>query len=428
MRLTDFLLSSTLSAIATVLLTVPFTARSWASPPLSPTELVAEVADIVDADHLSARASDSAWAQQRRTLLSRDYATSEQAYAAIHSALQSFADPYTYFLEPEHFQHMRMASRGDLATVGLSLKLDERGRPTLASPPPIDSPAFASGLQQYDIILAVNDRSTADLTVYETLRRIRGHRGTAVTLEVERQGGDRLVVEMQREAWQRPAVSYELHRQGDREIGYIRLTKFTDRTAADMQEAIDTLEAQQVDAYLLDLRSNPGGMLEASTDIAEMFLDGGTIVTLENRDRVRRIVDRREPLTDKPLAVLVDRGSASSSEVLAGALQAADRATIVGTPTFGKGIVQMMYLLSDGSCLTVTSARYRTPDGRDIHQQGLIPDLEIELSDSARLQLARDRAAIATPSDTQYAAAVRALFETPETSEVLTAVELAAVQ
>ena len=193
-------------------------------------------------------------------------------------------------------------------------------------------------------------------------------------------------------------------------MGYIRLTQFSANAAAEMSEAIEELESQGVSGYILDLRSNPGGLLYSSIDITRMWLDEGDIVSTVNRQGV---VDEEEAnnraLTDKPLVVLVDGGSASASEILSGALQDNERAIIVGTKTFGKGLVQSVRSLADGSGVAVTVAKYLTPDGRDINELGIEPDVEIVLSDEQGELLAEDRTLIGTESDPQFSEALEIL-------------------
>jgi len=194
-------------------------------------------------------------------------------------------------------------------------------------------------------------------------------------------------------------------------VGYIRMTQFNGNAAHDMREAIRKLESQGVTGYILDLRANPGGLLQASIEIARMWMDRGTIVsTVTRAGEAERYEAHRRPLTDRPLVVLVDGGSASASEILAGALQDNRRATLVGTKTFGKGLVQSVRELQDGSGVAVTVAKYFTPSGKDINKEGIIPDVRIELTDEQRERIIRDQA-IGTLMDPQYARAVDVLTD-----------------
>ena len=288
--------------------------------------------------------------------------------------------------------------------------LDERDRPAVSATPLLGSPAFFSGIHPGDVIVAVDGHSTEQWTIWDTIENIQGKENSTVTLTLLR-SGKQIEIELERADLSLPTVNYSIQEHRNRKVGYIRLARFDDRAIREMAQAIKHLESESVDAYILDLRSNPGGLLTASTKIAEMFLDGGTIVTLEDRDRVRRIVDRQEPLTHKPLAVLVNGGSASSSEVLAGALQDAQRATLVGTQTYGKGVVQMIYTLPDKSCLAVTTARYRTPAGHDLDRQGLAPDIRVEITARDRERLAMTRDGSISLTDPQYSVAIDSVLD-----------------
>ncbi|MEO1404464.1 MAG: S41 family peptidase, partial [Cyanobacteria bacterium J06635_1] len=190
------------------------------------------------------------------------------------------------------------------------------------------------------------------------------------------------------------------------------LTQFSANAADEMREAIQALEDREVTGYVLDLRSNPGGLLYAGIDIAQMWLNKGTIVSTVNRQGV---VDENaasnQSLTDKPVVVLIDGGSASASEILSGALQDNDRAILVGTKTFGKGLVQSVRGLTDGSGLAVTVAKYLTPSGRDINELGIEPDVVVELSDEERELLAEDLEKIGTSVDPQYTEAIEVLSD-----------------
>jgi carboxyl-terminal processing protease len=206
-------------------------------------------------------------------------------------------------------------------------------------------------------------------------------------------------------------VRQELRETPTGKVGYIRMTQFNGNASQDVREAIRKLESQGVSGYILDLRSNPGGLLQASIDIARMWMNKGTIVSTVTRvGEAERYEASRRPLTERPLVILVDGGSASASEILAGALQDNGRATLVGTKTFGKGLVQSVRELQDGSGVAVTIAKYLTPSGKDINKEGIVPDVEISLTDEQREKIIKDRA-IGTPADPQYARAVDVLTD-----------------
>jgi carboxyl-terminal processing protease len=227
---------------------------------------------------------------------------------------------------------------------------------------------------------------------------------------VLRNEATQLDFEVERAKIELQTVRYEVHNDNGLKLGYIRLSQFDANSAVKMQQAIQALEKDRVSAYILDLRGNPGGLLYSSAEIARMFLNSGGIVSTVNREGVQDRIDANgHALTEKPLAVLVDGGSASASEILSGALKDNQRATLVGTQTFGKGLVQSVHELSGGAGLAVTIARYLTPNGTDINHKGIAPDVVVELSEQDLERLAGDREALATLGDPQYAAAVKSL-------------------
>jgi carboxyl-terminal processing protease len=248
------------------------------------------------------------------------------------------------------------------------------------------------------------------MTVEQASRLIQGEVGTAITLRIDRSGREVFDQELTRARIAVPNVSYTLRQEGAHQIGYIRLTEFSSHAPDQMRQAIQTLLNQGADGFVLDLRGNPGGLLQASIDISRMWLENGPIVRTVNRTgRSDQINANRTSLTQLPLAVLVDSNSASSSEILTGALRDNDRAVVVGSQTFGKALVQAVHSLSDGSGLAVTVAHYYTPDGTDISHRGIMPDIAVTFSEQDRRALARDQNLIGTNSDPYYRQAIGAL-------------------
>ena len=236
---------------------------------------------------------------------------------------------------------------------------------------------------------------------------IRGEIGTKVKLTVLR-NEERKVFEITRARIEIHPVKFSEKETPSGKIGYIRLNQFSANAAKEMRDAIKKLEAKDISGYILDLRSNPGGLLFSSVDIARMWLDEGVIVSTINRQGVKeREVARGRALTAKPLVVLVNKGSASASEILSGALQDNKRATIVGSQTFGKGLVQSVRPLGGGAGLAVTIAKYHTPSGKDINKHGIDPDVVVELTETQREKLwLKEREKLATFEDPQFAKAV----------------------
>ncbi|MBF2099212.1 MAG: S41 family peptidase [Gloeomargaritaceae cyanobacterium C42_A2020_066] len=404
-------LATTAVSVGAVALTVVgLHTQSWAGLTESPKELVDEVWQVVYQNYVDPSFNKNDWRQVRRQYLSRSYTSKEQAYGAIREMLERLEDPYTRFMEPEQFQSMRIDTSGELTGVGIQLAQDEKTKQLVVISPIEDTPAARAGILAQDVIVKINDKSTQGMDINQAVALIRGKAGTTVQLTIRR-GERQAVYTLKRERIELHAVRSEVQESRLGKLGYIRLTQFNGNASADMRKAIEDLEKQQVVGYILDLRSNPGGLLQSSVEIADMWLDRGTIVSTKTRvGEAERYEARRSTLTNKPLVVLVDGGSASASEILAGALQDNQRAVLVGTKTFGKGLVQSVRELQDGSGLAVTIAKYYTPAGRNINKEGINPNVEISLTDEQREAILKNRA-VGTPQDPQYARALEALSQ-----------------
>lgn len=378
----------------------------------SPKELVDEVWQIIDRTYVDGTFNQVDWKATRNEFLNRNYKSKEEAYKAIREMLKKLGDPYTRFMDPQEFKNMQIDTSGELFGVGLTLAADEKTKALTVISPIEGSPAAAAGLLAKDIIATIDGKSTQGMDVNQAVTLIRGPAGSQVTLGIKR-GDKQLDFTLKRARIEIHPVKYSYQKSSDGSgVGYIRLVQFSANAPTEMKAAIEALEKQNVNGYVLDLRSNPGGLLYTSVDIARMWLKDGAIVSTVNRqgEQEREQANRR-PLTDKPLVVLVDGGSASASEILSGALQDNKRATLVGTKTFGKGLVQSVRGLGDGSGLAVTIAKYLTPAGRDINKHGIDPDVEIKLSDEQRQALSKDREKIGTAADPQYAKALDVLTQ-----------------
>jgi carboxyl-terminal processing protease len=265
-----------------------------------------------------------------------------------------------------------------------------------------DSPAFSAGVQSQDIITEIDGRSTEGIDINEAVSLIRGPVGTKVNIKILR-GDKPLDFNITRDRIEIHPVRASKNPSSKGDIGYIRLNTFSANAAEEMRDAISDLEKQNVSGYVLDLRSNPGGLLYSSVEIARMWLNQGDIVsTVDRQGETDREKANNRALTSKPLVVLVDGGSASASEILSGALQDNKRALLVGTKTFGKGLVQSVRGVGKSSGLAVTIAKYFTPSGRDINHEGIQPDIKIELTEKQRDELRKDRTKVGTIDDPQY--------------------------
>lgn len=375
----------------------------------SPKELVDEVWQIVDHQYVDGTFNQVDWQAVRKQYLSRSYTSKEEAYKAIRQMLEKLEDPYTRFMDPEEFKSMQVDTSGELTGIGIQIAQDEKTKKLTVIAPIEDTPAFNAGILAKDIITKINGKNTEGMDVNQAVSLIRGQPGTAVQLTILRDGQQK-EFQIKRARIEIHPVRYSYQKSPTGGVGYIRLNQFSANAAAEMRDAIKDLEKKQVDGYILDVRSNPGGLLFSSVEIAQMWLNDGTIVSTLDRQGKRDIEKgNHHALTDKPVVVLIDGGSASASEILAGALKDNNRAVLVGTKTFGKGLVQSVRGLGDGSGLAVTIAKYYTPSGRDINKAGIAPDVVLELTDAQKQALVSARDKIGTLADPQYARALQVL-------------------
>jgi carboxyl-terminal processing protease len=379
----------------------------------SPKTVVDEVWQIVHNEFVDRNFNQVDWQVMRQDLLSREYSSKQEAYRVVRETLKQLGDPYTRFLSPSEFEILTSQTSGELSGIGLRLEIDQQTNMLSVVEPIENSPAIKSGIKAGDKILRINDKPTALMTIEQASEEIRGEVGTEVKLQVSRSGEKPFELTIVRAQIELPSVSYHIKQEGQINVGYIKLDEFSAHAAEQMKKAIEKLEAEGVSAFVLDLRGNPGGLLFASVDIARMWLDSGAIVkTTDRRTGDRQFSANHTALTKLPLVVLVDENSASASEILAGALKDNKRATVVGTQTFGKGTVQSVHSLSDGSGLAVTISRYYPPSGINISQKGIAPDVTINLTQEQQFSLQSNPALIGTNADPQYKKAVSLLQNT----------------
>ncbi|MBH8555376.1 PDZ domain-containing protein [Nostocaceae cyanobacterium CENA357] len=367
-------------------------------------KLVSEVWRIVNRSYLDETFNHQNWAAVRQKALEKPLNDQKATYAAIQKMLQSLDDPFTRFLDPEQYRSLQVNTSGELTGVGLQIALDPQTG-TLQVVTPIEgSPADQAGIRPRDRILKIEGISTENLTLDEAAARMRGSIGSLVTLLIEREGEGEIEVRVMRDriALNPVVADLRLSPEGT-PIGYLRLSQFNANASMELAHAISSLEKKGAAAYILDLRNNPGGLLQSGIEIARLWLNSGTVVYTVNRQGIQGSFESFGPaLTDDPLVILVNQGTASASEILAGALQDNGRAQLIGETTFGKGLIQSLFELSDGSGLAVTIAKYETPQHRDINKLGIKPDTVITQEPIKREQ-------IATEADLQYKAALELL-------------------
>ena len=313
-----------------------------------------------------------------------DLPTSQQlAYGALRGALQLLDDPYTIFVEPVAREQERQALQGTFGGVGAILSRPEEGGPIILEPIP-GNPAELAGIQFGDELLAVDGVDvTAEMTVQAVADMIRGEKGTAVVLTVLHEGSNQSDdIEIERGDILIPSVSYRMLSE-DETIGYIQLTRFSGESSNEVAAALTDLLDQGAEKLVLDLRGNGGGLLDAAVNVADHFLDEGPVMYQQQRGEDERVYSATsETLAgDVPLVILIDGGTASASEIVAGALHDRGRAALVGSGgSFGKGSVQIVFDLSDGSSVHITSSRWFTPDRVELDKQGLQPDVLVTVT------------------------------------------------
>ena len=371
-------------------------------------EVIDHVWQIVYRDFLdsSGNFQRSNWIELRKEFLSKTYSDSNEAYDAIRNMLSKLDDSYTRFLEPREFNQMRIDTSGELIGVGIQIIKDKESDALIIISPIEGTPAFDAGIKAKDEILSIDDISTEGMNLEDAVKLIRGQRGTKVKLEILR-GSKSFFKVLLREKIEIKSVSSKVNQtKNGLLIGYVRIKQFNANASRETRDAITDLETKQVAGYVLDLRSNPGGLLESSIDISRHFINKGVIVSTVSKDGLKETTrGNGQALTKKPLVVLVNEGSASASEIVSGAIKDNKRGKLVGKKTFGKGLVQSMRTLVDGSGLTVTVAKYLTPNGTDINKSGIIPDIEVKMNINPILQ--RE---IGTRKDKQYRAGEKELI------------------
>jgi carboxyl-terminal processing protease len=383
---------------------------------------------IVNRSYVDGNFNNQNWYRVRKQFNSRRFNSREETYGGIQEMLASLDDPFTRLLPPDQFKTMQTSTSGALTGVGLQIAIDAQTKSLVVVAPIEGSPADKAGVRSLDRILSIDNVPTANMSLDECADRMRGEIGTKVTLSIGRpedisqvnsepnsvakdgkgkakaspklQNFDLAIVRDRIEV--NPIVT-SLTDFNHHKIGYIRLAQFNGNAATEMLNAIKQMEAKGADGYVLDLRGNPGGLLQAGIEIARMWLPDGTIVYTADRHGIQEsFTAHGGALTIDPMAILQDGGTASASEILAGALHDNSRAVLVGTKTFGKGLIQSLVELDDGSGLAVTIAKYETPNHTDIHKVGIAPDVEVKSTPISRNQ-------VATQDDTQYQTALKLL-------------------
>ena len=323
------------------------------------------------------------------------YVEDQKAESLIYGAIEGMVrtlDPHSSFMSPEEMKDFQMETRGNFSGVGIEITTKDD---ILTVVSPIEgTPAYRAGVEAGDQIIKIDGQITKDMTLMDAVRLIRGEKGSSVVLSIQREGEDKLIdISIVRDVIPLRSVRYEILEPG---YAYLRITNFQGDTTEKTVEALEELQSNPIPikGLIMDLRNNPGGLLDQSVRISDLFLAGGLVVFTKGKIKGQNMdlrANRETVAKDYPMVVLVNGGSASASEIVAGALQDQKRAIILGTRTFGKGSVQTIIPLPDGSGLRLTTARYFTPSGRSIQATGIVPDVEVPDRFNSHLKRIREK-------------------------------------
>lgn len=306
--------------------------------------------------------------------------TKKLIYGAINGMLSAL-DPHSSFMPPETYKELKLDTKGEFGGLGIEISIKD-GMLTVISPIE-DTPAYRAGVKSGDQIVKIDDKFTKDLTIMDAVKRMRGNKGSKVTLTIMREGFDKpKEFPLVRDIIQVKSVKFKMLDDG---YGYVRIAQFQEKTADDLQKALSSLNETskgKLRGLVLDLRNDPGGLLDQAVKVSEVFLDEGKLIVYtegREKDAQMRFSSRKgDKQPNYPIVALINSGSASASEIVAGALQDHKRAVVMGVQSFGKGSVQTIIPLSDNSGLRLTTAKYYTPSGRSIQAKGITPDIVVE--------------------------------------------------
>jgi carboxyl-terminal processing protease len=313
------------------------------------------------------------------TQVQKSYVDETKVKDLVQGAIRgmlSTLDPHSAYMTPEMYKEMQVETKGEFGGVGIQIGVKENRLAVIA---PIEgTPAYRAGIKSGDFITKVNDETTKDLTLMDAVQKMRGPKGSKINLTIQRDGTpDPLQFTLVRDTIKIESVKSKVLDN----IGYVRLTQFQESTGRDLSKVLKQFKEQKLQSTILDLRNNPGGLLTASVEVSEQFLPGGKLVVYTKGRESKKdewIAKGKDQMDDSPMIILINEGSASASEIVAGALQDYGRAVIVGTTSFGKGSVQTILPLGDGSGLRLTTAKYYTPKGRSIQSTGITPDIVVK--------------------------------------------------
>ncbi len=333
------------------------------------------------------------WKRLRQKTLQKQIETSEEAYSAIEDMLKPLDDPYTRILRPKDYQLLKSSNFGsEINGVGLQLREDEVNNEVKVVSTMAGSPAEEAGIMSGDIIYKVDGILSEELGLANTASKLRGESGTKVLVEINSKSGENKEIDLERRSVDLRPVRTKRLRDDSRTIGYLRITQFSESVPKKIEEALQELKDKEIEGIILDLRNNSGGLVSSGIAVADAFLSEKPIVETKDRNGIKdAIISQKETSFDGPMVTLVNKGTASASEILAGCLQDNGRSTLIGEQTYGKGLIQSLKSLGDDSGIAITVASYLTPKGNNIQGKGITPDKILDLPESVDYGSADDK-------------------------------------
>jgi carboxyl-terminal processing protease len=332
------------------------------------------------------------WKRIRQKTLQKQIETSEEAYTAIENMLRPLEDPYTRVLRPKDYQLLKTSNFGsEINGVGLQLGEDDDQKVKVISTLG-GSPAEEAGIVTGDFVEKVDGISAKELGLANTASKLRGESGTKVLVEISSESGDIREVDLERRSVDLRPVRTKRLRDDSHTIGYLRITQFSESVPKKIEEALQELKEKEVEGLILDLRNNSGGLVSSGIAVADSLLSERPVVETKNRNGIKdAIISEKETYFDGPMVTLVNKGTASASEILAGSLQDNGRSILMGEQTYGKGLIQSLKSLGEDSGIAITVASYLTPNGKNIQGQGITPDKLLDLPDASEYGSADDK-------------------------------------